>query len=80
MHSMQAWENIDLQVQLLYEALWFLRQTQQETMDVFTLMTIKAFAQPFVQDLVEKSAASLPWGAAGHKREHPFMRLRPGNI
>ena len=70
----------DLQLKLLYEALWFLQQTRQETIHIFKLMTVKAFAQPFVQDLVEKSAASLPWGAVGHKRKQPFSRPRPGNI
>jgi len=72
-------ENVghDLQVQLLYEALGFLQQAQQETMHVFTLMVIKAFVQSYVQNLVEESAASLPWGTVGHQRKRPFMYPRP---
>jgi len=72
--------NIDLQVQLLYEALGLLQQTRQETMHVFALMAVKALVQSYVKDLVEKSAASLPWGTVGHKRKHPFMCSRPDNI
>ena len=72
-------ENVgrDLQVQLLYEALGFLQKTRQEAMHVFTLMAIKALVQSFVQDLVEESAASLPWDTVGHQRKRPFMYPRP---
>jgi len=69
----------DLQVQLLYEALGFLQQTRQEAMHIFALMAVKALVQSYVQDLVEKSAASLPWGTIGHQRERPFMYPRPGD-
>ena len=49
-------------------------------MHIFALMAVKAFVQSYVKDLVEKPAASLPWGAVGHKRKHPFMCPRPGDI
>ena len=48
-------------------------------MDIFALMVVKALVQSYVKDLVEKPAASLPWGTIGHKHKYPFMRPRPGN-
>jgi len=82
MHKTPGWaKNVghDLQVQFFHEALGFLQQTRQETVDIFVLMTVKASVQSYVQDFVAKSAASPPWGTVGHQRERPLGRPRPGN-
>ena len=51
MHKTPAWAQKAghyLQVQLLYETPGFLQQTRQETMDIFTLVVVKAFVQSYV--------------------------------
>ena len=62
----------DAQIHFLREMPRLLQQMRQETICVFVLIAVEAYGQLFIQDLVEKSAASPPSATVRHRRKRPL--------